>query len=228
MPKAIKKRTDRRTQKDTGLGETVTDIRERIQERQSTLVYALLIFGLVIILVGGVVVYNRANASKAAELEYEGYKIFHGMAAIPYASPADRYKSALEKFKASYAAKKNTPVLLYMADCYYGLGNMDEAIKVLKELTGQQSDPKITSLAYYKMSMAYIAKGDINSALNTFNTLTSIKDAPLQDLALLESARTLEAAGRTEEAKSKYKELITKFPKSPLTAEAQSRLAGLK
>ncbi len=181
---------------------------------------------MIVITIGAFVVYNRASASKAAEMEYEGYKIISGYTATPYASPAARYNDALEKFKASFAAKKSPTALLNIANCYYELGNLDEALKALKELTDQYSDPKITSLAYYKMAMTYIRKGDLNSALNTFGIIASIKDAPLQDMALLESGKTLESMGKTEEAKAKYKELINKFPKSLLADEANWRLGN--
>ena len=226
MPKAIKKRVSRKTEGDDNIGETVADIRKKFQERQSTLVYALIIFGLIVISVCAFVVYTRASTAKALEMEYEGYKIFTGATATQYASPADRFKDALEKFKASFAAKKSPTALLNIANCNYELGNLDEALKTLKELTDQYSDPKITSLAYYKMAMTYIRKGDLNSALNTFGIISSIKDAPLQDMALFESGKTLESMGKPEEAKGKYKELINKFPKSPLADEANSRLGS--
>ncbi|HXW68296.1 MAG TPA: tetratricopeptide repeat protein [Dissulfurispiraceae bacterium] len=226
MPKAIKKRVSRKTQGDDNIGETVADIRKKFQERQSTLVYAIVIFGLVVITVGALFVYNRTSAARAVEMEYEGYKIFSGATATPYPSPADRYKDALEKFKTSFAEKKSPTALLNIANCYYELGNLDEALKTLKELTDQYSDPKIASLAYYKMAMTYIRKGDLNSALNTFGIISSIKAAPLQDMALFESGRTLEAMGKTEEAKGKYKELLSKFPKSPLVPDANSRLGS--
>ncbi|HKN19485.1 MAG TPA: tetratricopeptide repeat protein [Dissulfurispiraceae bacterium] len=226
MPKAIKKRVSRKTQGDDNIGETVADIRKKFQERQSTLVYAIVIFGLVVITVGAFFIYNRTSAARAVEMEYEGYKIFSCATATPYPSPADRYKDALEKFKTSFAAKKSPTALLNIANCYYELGNLDEALKTLKELTDQYPDPKITSLAYYKMAMTYIRKGDLNSALNTFAIISSIKNAPLQDMALFESGNTLEAMGKTEEAKGKYRELISKFPKSPLVHDANSRLGS--
>ncbi len=226
MPKAIKKRVSRKAQGDDNITETVADIRKKFQARQSTLVYGLLIFGLIVIIVGALVVYHRASVNKAQEMEYEGYKIFTGATATQYASPQDRYKDALEKFKASFAARNTPTALLNIANCYYELGNLDESLKTLKELTDQSSDPKITSLAYYKMAITYIRKGDLNSAVNTFGIIASIKDAPLQDMALLECGKTLEAMGKTDQAKSKYQELVTKFPKSPLAEEARWRLGG--
>lgn len=74
--------------------------------------------------------------------------------------------------------------------------------------------------------MAYISKNDMNSAINTFNTLISIKDGLLQDMALFESGKTLEAMGKTDEAKSKYNELINKFPTSALVSEAKTKIGN--
>lgn len=106
MPITIKKRSYRKTLKDGDLGETVGDIREKLKERQSTLVYSFLIFFAIVLSVGALVVYNHANAAKAADLEYEGYKILTGITPTPNSSPVDRYNHALVKFNASYAAKK--------------------------------------------------------------------------------------------------------------------------
>jgi len=224
MPKTIKKRAVKKSDNEGSLAESVTDIRKKIKERQRTLAYSFLVCALVIIAAGSIFFYYHANAAKAAEMQYEGYKIISGTTTEPYASPQDRFKAALEKFRSSYAAKNNPTVLLYIANCYHELGNFDEAIKTLKDLTSRYSDSKITSLAYYKLAMIYIKKGDLNSALNTFNTLSSIKDAPLRDMALFESGKVLESMGKTEEAKAKYKELVIKFPKSPLLNTAKARL----
>ncbi|MGD0282749.1 MAG: tetratricopeptide repeat protein [Dissulfurispiraceae bacterium] len=224
MPKAIKKRIFRKTQKDGDLGEAVSDIRKKLRDQQRNLVYALIAFGLIIITVSAFFIYNRVNAGKAADLEYDAYKILAGSYPAQYSSPADRYKDALAKFNASYSAKKSPSVLLYVANCNYALGNLDETIKTLKKVIEQYPDPKISSLAYYKMAMTYIRKGDLNTAINTFDIMANTKDALLQDLALMESGKTLESMGRSEEAKKKYNELIAKFPKSQMVSEAKSRL----
>ncbi len=224
MPKPIKKRVSKKTENESTIAESVTDIRKKLKERQRTLVFGFIICGLIIISVGSFFIYNRAQSAKAEEMEYEGYKILSGSSTAAYASPQDRFKNALEKFKASYAAKKNPSVLLYIASCCYELGNFDEGFKALSELTSQYSNEKIISLAYYKMAMGYVRKGDMDNALKTFGNLSKIKDAPLQDMALLESGKILESMGKTNEAKGKYKELVTRFPKSPLFNDAKARL----
>ena len=226
MPKMIKKRAAQKTRQDENINETVTDIRQKLKERQRTLVYSLLAFGVLIVAAGFFFIYARTTESKARELQYEGIKLFNGSGQAQAVAPQERYRSALEKFKASYASKKSPVTLLYIANSYYELGNYDETLKTLKELTGRYSDPKITSLAHYKMAMAYIKKGDTAGALNAFNSITSAKDSPLQDMALLESGSLLESMGRKEEARAKYKELVTKFPSSPLASTAKARLGN--
>ncbi|MEW6739048.1 MAG: tetratricopeptide repeat protein [Nitrospirota bacterium] len=225
MPKAIKRRTEKRgiaTEED--LRETVVDIRQRLKERQRTLVYAVTVFIVLALSIGGFAVYKKTSSNKALELELEGYRLFHGDYQASLIPPAERYKQALEMFKKSYATRKRPDVLLYIANCQYELGNYDEAIKTLKELNNQFSDPKVISLSYYKMAMAYVKKGDMDNALASLKNILNIKDIPLQDMALLETGKILELSGKTEDAKNKYRELINKFPKSALLNEAKTRL----
>jgi TolA-binding protein len=74
------------------------------------------------------------------------------------------------------------------------------------------------------MAMAYIQKGDTDSALNILLELTRINNAPLRDLALMESGLILESLGKTEDAQGKYRELIERFPESAFLNEAKIRL----
>lgn len=226
MPKPIKKRTEKKSSTtEEGLRETVVDIRQRLKERQRTLVYAVTIFVALAISITGFAVYKKTSSNKALELELEGYKLFHGDYQARLIPPAERYKQALDMFKKSYATRKRPDALLYIANCQYELGNYDESIKTLKELNNQFSDPKIISLSYYKMAMSYLKKGDMDNALVSLKSILNIKDIPLQDLALLETGKILELSGKTEDAKNKYRELINKFPKSALLNDAKTRLA---
>lgn len=224
MPKPIKKRSEKKAGSDEDIRETIVDIRQRLKEKQRTLVYYAVIFLVLAISVVAFTVYKKTSTSKALELELEGYKLFYGDYQAGLMPPAERYQKAIEMFKKSYASKKRPDVLLYIANCYYELGNYDDAIKTLNDLTAQFSETAIISLAYYKMAMAYVKKGNMDGALTALKNLLSIKDSALQDMALLESGKILESTGRTEEAKNRYRELINKFPKSPLLSEAKTRL----
>jgi TolA-binding protein len=43
-------------------------------------------------------------------------------------------------------------------------------------------------------------------------------------MALMESGKVLESQGKKEEAKSMFKDLVTKFPNSPLATEAKAKV----
>lgn len=225
MTKAIKKRSEKRVgTTEEELRETVVDIRQKLKERQRTLVYAVAIFVALAISITGFAVYKKTSSGKALEMEMEGYKLFYGDYQARVIPHDERIKKALEMFKKSYAAGKRPDALLYTANCQYELGNYDEAVKTLKDLNNQFSDPKIISLSYYKLAMAYEKKGDMNNAIAALKNLLSIKDSPLQDMALMETGKILELTGKNEEAINKYRELINKFPKSALVSEARARL----
>lgn len=224
MPKIIKRRAEKKSRKEEDIRDTVVDIRERLKQRQRTLVYIAIVFVAVTLSVSGLFIYKKASTNKALALELEGYRLFYGDYQGQAALPAERYKKALEKFKESYKAKKRPNMLLYIANCHYESGGYDEAIKTLKELTSQFPDSKVTSIAYYKMAMAYVKKGEMDNALAALKQIISVKDSALQDMALLEAGKILELSGKTEDAKNNYKELINKFPKSALINEAKARM----
>ncbi|MBF0329720.1 MAG: tetratricopeptide repeat protein [Nitrospirae bacterium] len=213
MPKVIKKRVEKKESKSEDIGGTVTDLRERIKERQKILIYAAVATIAVIVSAITFFVYTNANADKASELEAEGMKTLYGLSQGAEI-PVDQYKRALDFFKKSYDTKKSSSALLYMANCNYALGNYDAAIKNLLELNSSTSETGMLSLSYYKLASVYAKKGDLENALKTYGNLASIKGSGLQELALLESAKLLESTGKTEEAQKKYKELTEKFPKS--------------
>ncbi len=224
MPKIIKRRAEKKGRTEEDIRDTVIDIRERLKERQRTLVYIAIVFVVVTLSVSGLFIYKKTSANRAMELELDGYRLFYGDYQAQAVPPAERYKKALEKFKGSYEAKKRPNMLLYIANCRYELGDYDEAVKTLKELTNQFSDSRIVPIAYYKMAMTYVKKGDLDNALNALKQIISVKDSALQDMALLETGKILELSGKTEDAKNKYKELINKFPKSALINEAKVRM----
>ncbi len=224
MPRIIRKQSDRKTTPEREIQETIGSIKERLKYRQKILVISLIAFIVFIGSVTGFFLYNKSASNKASLLEYEGYKIYYGQFQTEPDISDDRYKKALEKFKESYNIKKKPNVLFYIANCYYEMGNYDESIKTLKELISRFSEPQIVSFSYYKMANAYLKKNDVENALSSLKSLSKLKDGVLQDLALMEIGKILEATGRAEEAKETYKELIEKHPKSTFVNEAKARL----
>lgn len=220
MPKVIKKHSLKKELTEEDLKDTVSDIREKLRQKKRIMIYSAAAFVILLLFIAALFAHIRSAANKALELEAAGYSFYYNAEMIP----AERYKKALEMFKASYEIRKRHRVLLYIANCYYELGDYDAAIKTLEELIGRFSDPAIISLAKYRMAMAYMQKGLADNALNVLLELTRINTAPLRDFALMESAAILESLGKIEEAQKKYKEIIEKFPESTFLDEAKKRL----
>jgi predicted negative regulator of RcsB-dependent stress response len=220
MPKVIKKRHVQHGKPEENLRDTVDDIRTKLKEQQRTLVIALAAFVIVLVAVGGFFIYNKWQGEKADELQREANKAFYNEGVTQPSATGENYKKALDLFKKSYDAKKRADVLLYIAYCQYGLGYYDEAIATLKEFNGKFSDPAIVPLAYYKLSEAYLKKGDMANAVAALNSITT---GIYQDMALMQTGRILELQGKTDEAKVKYKELVAKFPNSIFAGEAKAR-----
>lgn len=221
MPRTIKKRFEK-DDEPKDVQETIDDIRARLAQRQKTLAYSLIALAVVASLAGGIFFYQKMVTDQAVELEAQGALLYYGSPGqktqLP---PAERYGKALDTFKQSYDKKARPTALLYIANSYYELGKYDDALSSLNLLVGKFPDSPLAALAYLKLGDTYLKKKETDNALNAYKSLYSLKSAPLQDLAMVESARLLDMQGKKEESKALYKELISRFPKSPFMDEAK-------
>jgi predicted negative regulator of RcsB-dependent stress response len=226
MPKAIKKRSPKKISgTESEVKDKLASWKDTIKERQKTALQYGAIILIAIIAISGFLFYTYTSKEKARMVEYEAYKIYQNMYQTQPINRDERYKKALDMFKKSYDTRKSPSVLLYIAGCYYELGRYDEAITTLKDFTQRYSkEEKFIPLAYEKMAMAYIRKGDTKEAMKILEALYNLKGDIYKDFVLIESARLLEKEGRTEEAKKKYKELSERFPNSPFSDEAKAKL----
>lgn len=229
MPKAIKKRTAKKiADTESGVKDKLVSLKDTIQERRKTVLRYGAIILVVLLAIPAFLFYDYTSRKKAKTLEYEAYKIYQNIYQAQPITKEERYKKSLDIFKKSYDTRKSPSVLLYIAGCYYELGNYDEAIKTLKDFTQRyEKEEKLVPLAYEKLAMAYERKSDTKEAMKTLETLYNLKGDIYKDLALVESARLLEREGKTDEAMKKYKELSEKFPSSPFSDEAKTKL-GVK
>ncbi len=199
---------------------TVSNLKEKIQERQKNLVYVMAASIALILLVIGVLIYIKSNKAKAEEHEAEGYGYF-------YSAQGDNttamYTKALESFKKAYDTQKRAYTLFYIANCYERLGKNDEALKTLNDLVNNFSDTVTLSLAYNKMAAIHINKGDPQRALEALDKLKKTKGGALQDLAIMQSAAILESMGKSDEAKAQYRELVERFPNSLFASLARAK-----
>jgi tetratricopeptide (TPR) repeat protein len=170
--------------------------------------------------------YSHSSQKKAKVLENEAYKSFYS-SPQPSATNADeQYKKALDLFKKAYDTKKSPFSLFYIANSYYALGNYDDSLKTLQDFIKKYThDEKFLPLAYQKMVLIYLKKGETEQAKKTLDSLYNMKGDVLKDFALMEYAKLLEKEGQLDEAQKKYQEVVKKYPSSPFIEEAKAKLS---
>jgi tetratricopeptide (TPR) repeat protein len=230
MPKVIKKRVPKKTAStEADVKDKLVSLKDTIKERQkSVLKYGVGVL-VIFIAITSLLLYNYTSQKKARTLEYKAYKIYYNEYQGPSVSKEEQYKKALDIFKKAYDIRKSPLSLFYIAACYYELGKYDDALKTLKDFTQRYSkEDRFIPLAYQKMAMAHVKKGDINEAMKTLDTLYNLNSNIYKDFALIEYGRLLEKAGKLDEARTKYQELTTRFPHSPFIDEARTKLSEKK
>lgn len=229
MPKVIKKKTAKPTKTEEGVKNVLHNTKEFISEKQRILFPAVIALVVIAVAVAGFLIYRSNVRNQAAALEYEGYKIYYGLYQKQPFQKEERYQKALEKFRKAYDAHTSPFSLFYIAGCYYNLGKYDDALKTLKELNERfPDDERFVPLSYYKMAVITLRKGDREGYLKLLDILYNYRTSSFKDLALVESARMLEAMGKKEDAVKKYEELTKNFPESPFAEEAKAKLREKK
>lgn len=229
MPKPIKKRIPKKMEvPEEEVREKLSSLRHTLQERQRIALKIAIAVVVVVIIGLSSLVYSRSSTTKAKQLEYEAYMVFHGVSALPQQSE-DRYKQARDMFKKAYATKKSPLSLYYIAACSYELGDYDESLKTLGEFVRTYpGEEEFLPLAYRKMVTIYLKKNDLGEAKKALDALYALRGDAYKDYALYEYGRILEKEEKLSEARKKYEELITRFPSSPYKDEVRTKMSAEK
>lgn len=223
MPKAIKKKTIKPSKAEADVKNILIDAKKIVREKKSIFLPLFIVLVAIVISIAGLLTYRSSMNRKAAALEYEAYKTYYNLFQKQPLQKEEQYRMALEKFKKAYETRKTPFSLFYIASCYYDMGQYEEVLKTLKSLNEQfPDDERFVPLSFYKMAMTNIRKGDRDAALKPLDTIYNYKTGSFKDLAIIESARILDAMGKTAESDKKYEELTKNFPASPFIEEAKA------
>ncbi len=225
MPKAIKKRIGKKTiDSETEVKQKISSLTETFRQRQRTAFIAAITVLVVLTAVVGILWYSYSSQKKAKILENEAYKSFYS-SQTSATNAEEQYKKALDLFKKAYDTKKSPFSLFYIANSYYALGNYDDALKTLQDFIKKYSnDEKFLPLAYQKIALIYLKKGETEQAKRTLDNLYNLKGDVLKDFALMEYAKLLDKEGQADEAQKKYQEVVRKYPSSPFIEEAKAKI----
>lgn len=230
MPKPIKKRIPKKMEvPEEEVREKLSSLRHTLQERQRIALKIAIAVVVVVIIGLSFLVYSRSSTTKAKQLEYEAYMVFHGGSALSQQQSEDRYTQARDMLKKAYATKKSPLSLYYIAACSYELGDYDESLKTLGEFVRTYpGENEFLPLVYRKMVTIYLRKNDLNEAKKALDALYALRGDAFKDYALYEYGRILEKEGKLSEARKKYEELITRFPSSPYKDEVRAKMSAEK
>lgn len=194
--------------------------------------WSLLAGGGVLVVAAGIVaavLWQHAEAArKAQDLEREA--TLHYLMR-PLSDPKkveSNMQEAIALYKKITVEYPNTPSAPL---AMFGLGNalletkqLDAAIEAYTRLISTYgSNKRLVDLARQKLAYAYLMKGDVAQAAQSYSAVLSNPDALNRDQALYELARLDESQSRFDEALKRYQELIKSYPNSPFANEAVLR-----
>ena len=145
-----------------------------------------------------------------------------------FATAEDKYKTAAANFE-GVERRYGSMDLGVRAKYYAALARIElaqyaEAEKSLRELQARGSGELVSDLARVALGGLYRRSGETDRAVEAYRGVASNAATSLpRDYALHCLAGTLEDAGRYEEARAAYRELVEEFPASVYAAGARAR-----
>lgn len=160
-----------------------------------------------------------------------------GVAGVPtqmpgtYPSEKAKLEAALDKFQAAAnASPTSTPgrlAKLNAAQVLVGLGRFEEARAQYEQLAS--GTDIVARGAALGRAQAQIRAGQFDPAIESLKALSTNTTSGLPvDGVLLELAHAYRVAGKVEDARKTFTEIVEKHAESPLAGEARSQLEKLK
>lgn len=186
----------------------------------------------VLIVAGGIIAavlwQNAEAARKAQDLEREATLHYLMRPLNDPKKVESNMQEAIALYKKITVEYPNTPSAPL---ALFGLGNalletnqLDAAIDAYARLISTYGSNKtLVDLARQKLAYAYLLKGDVAQATQSYSAVLSNPEALNRDQALFELARLDESQSRLDEALKRYQELIKSYPNSPFANEAVLR-----
>lgn len=228
MPKIIKKKpVKKKTAQETEeVKSAALHALDAIKGRQRQVIILISVIAAIAIISIAFKLYLSSQNKKANALEMEANSIYYPVKSDSSLPETEKLKKALELYKQAVDIKATPTALFSLGNCYYNLGDSENAIKYYNMFAGKFSnDYVILPLVYQKLASAYFKTGKNDKALETLANLAKIKNGAFRDTALSMEARHYETMGDIVKAQEKYRALVSEFPNSPWSAEATAKVS---
>lgn len=247
------KRKERHQLKENELAEMIAGARGAFEANRSRINLILLIVAVAVALVGGITAWRRTTEARAEQILAEAMVAFNARVVPVTASPTEpgevpaaasigatgsfptvaaKLNAALPKLKAAADAYPDSDAGItaryHYASSLAAVGRYDEAIRAFDEVVSRAGSASLYSrMALFGKADTQTRGGQLDAAIVTWQALASSTDEALpKDAILMELGKTYQAAGKTEEARKMFSQLVDEHPTSPYTAEARAELGS--
>ncbi|RJQ24043.1 MAG: tetratricopeptide repeat protein [Nitrospiraceae bacterium] len=229
MPKTIKKKP---AKKKPAEAEEVKHVAlqalDLMKKRQRQVIIIVSVIAVAALLLTAFRFYSSSQTGKAYAVEREADDVYYAAGKDKALPATERWKKALDLYKKSIDIKATPTALFNLGNCYYNLGDYDNAIKQYNVFVNKfGSNREILPLVYQKLASAYFKSGKNDKALEATGNLAKVGGGAFKDTALLLEARYYDSAGNTAQALEKYRALVSEFPASTWSAEAGEKIARM-
>lgn len=199
------------------------------KENLRYLVITLAVLLAIAIAYAAFIIKARIDDDKAGRLEYDASRYYFGSGREKTGQDLKKAVDIYQKIVTDYKKSSSGPIAYYyLGNVHIELKEYDAAIRAYKGFIERYPNRRdLIPLVYQRLGYAYLAKGDNQNALDSFNRAAGLEYAKNRDQSLFESGRILEMMGKKDEAIKKYEEIVKNFPSSIYTAEAQVKMKAL-
>jgi hypothetical protein len=169
------------------------------QENRKNLITAATVILAAAVAFGGIHYYRDSRSSSAQAGLNEALELFHASvqeSSVVQATSGPDFKSDEERFRGARAAfekviedysgmKQGRQARYYAALCHKGLGELDDAQKLLEEVTGGDHGDLTHYLAYQVLAVVKAENGDLEGAAGIYHLMVADPDTPLPKDQLL-------------------------------------------
>ena len=201
------------------------------QHRREVLVGALLVL-LAIVLVVGVVWYDRQRVAALLELDRQATKLYLDRPADA-AKADENLKKAVALYKQAvdqYGGVTGSHLALYKyANALVQANDLKGATDAYQQFIAKFGSNKLMlGMVYQRLGYAHLLNKDTEQAIKAFSALLDVPGALNKDQGMFELGKIEEARSRPEGALARYQELMKAYPNSPFAGEASVRIKALE
>jgi tetratricopeptide (TPR) repeat protein len=247
------KRKERHQLKENELAEMIVTARTAYEANKGRLTAILLIAAITAAAVSGYTMWRRSTSARGEQLLADAMVTFNARVIPVTAEPSKpgevpaaanigatgsyptmtaKLNAALPKFKVAADAYPDSDAGItaryHYASSLAAVGRHEEAIRAFDEVVSRAGANSLYGrMARFGKADTQAQAGQFDAAIATWKDLASSSDDSLpKDAVLMELGKAYQAAGKTDEAKKTFNQLIDEHPTSPYTTEARTELGS--